>query len=113
MTYIHDNEVNNIAKCNLLHDIINPPKRARNINIHYSPILHGFMNTRKGRSKFKNILIILDGGCSYTIVMRRQVNQLSPENRLLCSGKHRTETSLLILRFKYILPYLHLARQMS
>ena len=25
----NDNEVNNIAKCNLIHDIINPPKRAK------------------------------------------------------------------------------------
>ena len=41
MICIHDNEVNNIAECNLLHDIINLPKCARNINSHYSPILHG------------------------------------------------------------------------
>ena len=26
MTRIHDNEVNKIAECNLLHDISNPPK---------------------------------------------------------------------------------------
>ena len=26
MTRIHNNEVKNIAECNLLHDIINPPK---------------------------------------------------------------------------------------
>ena len=44
MIYIHDNEVNNIAECNLLHDIINPHKRAKNINIHYSPILHVCMD---------------------------------------------------------------------
>ena len=48
MIYIHDNKVKNIAECNLLHDIINNPKRAKNINSHYSPILHGCMNTRKG-----------------------------------------------------------------
>ena len=29
MTRIHNNEVNNIAECNLLHDIINPPKLAK------------------------------------------------------------------------------------
>ena len=54
MIYIHDNEVNNIAECNLLHDIINPPERAKNINNHYSPILHVWMNIRKFRVKFKN-----------------------------------------------------------
>ena len=34
MICIHDNKVNNIDECNLLHDIINPPKRAKNIKIH-------------------------------------------------------------------------------
>ena len=53
MIYINNNEVKNIAECNLLHDIINPPKRAKNINTHYYPILHRCMNTRKGKSKFK------------------------------------------------------------
>ena len=52
MTRIHDKEVNNIAECNLLHDIINRPKRARNLNSHYYPIIHGCMNTRKGQAKF-------------------------------------------------------------
>ena len=28
----HNNEVNNIAEFNLLHDIINPPKRAKIVN---------------------------------------------------------------------------------
>ena len=51
---MHDKEVNNIAECNLLHAIINPPKRAKYININHSPILHGCMNTIKGRDNFKN-----------------------------------------------------------
>ena len=49
MIYIHDKEVNKISECNLLHDIINPPKRAKNLYSHYSPILNVCMNTRKGR----------------------------------------------------------------
>ena len=53
MTRIKNNEVKNIAECNLLQDIINPPKRTKKLNSHYSPILHGFMNNRKGRAKFK------------------------------------------------------------
>ena len=47
MTHIHDKEVNKIAECNLIHDIINPSKNAKNVNSHYSPILHGCMNTKK------------------------------------------------------------------
>ena len=53
MNRIHDNKVNNIAKCNLLHDMINPSKHTKNINSHYSPILDGYMNKRKGKYKFK------------------------------------------------------------
>ena len=53
--YIHDNKVKNIAEYDLLHGIINPPKRAKNINIHYSPIIHGFIINRKCRSKFKKL----------------------------------------------------------
>ena len=34
MIYIHDNEIKNIAELNLLDNIINPHKRAKNINIH-------------------------------------------------------------------------------
>ena len=47
MIYMHDNEVNNIAEWYLLHDITNPPKHAKNINSHYSPIFHGCINIRK------------------------------------------------------------------
>ena len=55
LIHIHDNEVKNIDDWNLLHDIINPPKCAKNINIHYSPILHGCMNTKKGKAKLHPI----------------------------------------------------------
>ena len=75
---MHDNEVKNIAECNLLHDIINPPKHAKNINNHYSPILHGCMNTRKGIAKFRNFRILLYSGCSSMIAMRRLVQKLYP-----------------------------------
>ena len=75
MNCIYDNKVNNTAKCNVLYDIINTPKRTKNSNIHYSPtpILHGCTNTREGKEKFKNFLILLDSGCSSTIVMGRLV----------------------------------------
>ena len=53
MTRIHNNEVKIISKCNLLHDIINPPKLTKNLNIHYSTILHGCMNTKRVKRSFK------------------------------------------------------------
>ena len=77
--YIHNNEVKIISEFNLLHYIINPPRLAKNINSHYSPIIDGWMNTRKSRAKFKNLRIILDSGCISTIVMGRLVGKLFPE----------------------------------
>ena len=55
MTYIYGNEVNKISEWNLLHDILNPSKYTKILNIHHSPILHGCMDTRKGRLNFKKI----------------------------------------------------------
>ena len=78
MTRIHNNEVKNISEYNLLHDIINPPKRAKNLNSRYAPILHGCINTRKDKAKFKNFRVLLDSGCSSTIVMGRLVEKLYP-----------------------------------
>ena len=49
MTCIRENKVNIIAEWNLLHDILNPSKHTRNINIHYSPIINGCINKQKGR----------------------------------------------------------------
>ena len=49
MIYIHGKKVKNTAERNLLHKIINSTKRAKNINSHYFPILHGCINIRKGR----------------------------------------------------------------
>ena len=71
MVFIHDKEVNKILEFNLLHDIINPPKRTKTLNIRYSIILHGCINTRKVKAKFKNFLILLGILCSSTIVMGR------------------------------------------
>ena len=82
MIYIHANEVKDIAECNLLHDIINPPKIAKNINSHYYHILHGCMNTIKGRVRFKNFQILSDSGCSSTIVMRRLFEKHTLKNML-------------------------------
>ena len=50
--------------------MLNPSKRTKTLNIHYSTILHGCMNTQKGRAKFKNFPILFGSGLSSTIVMR-------------------------------------------
>ena len=64
MTPIHNNEVNKIAECNLLHDKINTPKRTKKLNSHYSHILHGCMNTRHGRETFKTFAFYWTVGVS-------------------------------------------------
>ena len=49
MNFIHDNKVNYIPECNLLHGILNSSKCTNYINSHYSPILRGCMNRRRGK----------------------------------------------------------------
>ena len=49
MTCIRGNKVNKIYECNLMYDLINPHKRTKHLNIHYSPIIQGSMNIRKGK----------------------------------------------------------------
>ena len=78
MTRINEKEVNKIAGCNLLHDMINTTKIAKILNIHYSPIIHGCINTRHGRAKFKNFQILLDIVCSSTVVIGILVEKLHP-----------------------------------
>ena len=66
---VHDNNVNNIYEYNLLHDILNPSKFARNIKSHYSPILHGCTNTFRGKAKFNICRILLYIVCSSMILV--------------------------------------------
>ena len=54
MNFIHYNKANNITECNLINDILNTSKLNKYINRHYYPILHGCMNTRGRKSKFKH-----------------------------------------------------------
>ena len=51
MKNIYDNDVNNIDELSLLHDILNLSKLKK--KSHYSPILHGFINTRRDIEKYK------------------------------------------------------------
>ena len=70
MNRINDKYINNIAEFNLLHNVIDYYKCTKNINTHYSFTIHGCMDTRMGEEKHKKLYILLDIGCSYTIVMR-------------------------------------------
>ena len=79
MTFIHWNKVNKLDEYNLLHDIINPQKRTKILNSHYYPILQGCMNTRKGKAMFKTFLILVESGCSSTIIMGRLITKLCPK----------------------------------
>ena len=54
MMCIYNKDVSKIAKFNLLHDMMNPPKRAKSLYSHYTPILPECMDTIKRRAKFKN-----------------------------------------------------------
>ena len=73
MNCLYDEYVNNISEWNLLYGILNTSKHTKNINIHYSPILHGYMDILGGKAKFKNFLILLDSGCISMTVMRRLI----------------------------------------
>ena len=53
--------------------------KLKKLNIHYYPIIHGCINTRKGKSNFKNFQIILDSRCSSMIVLGRLVQILGPK----------------------------------
>ena len=59
--------------------MVNHSKRAKCMYIRSSRIMHAYMNTSKGIAKFKNFQILLDSGCSSTIVMRRLLEKLYPE----------------------------------
>ena len=82
MNSIYDTEVNNIVELNLLNGIFKTDKRTKILYIHYSPILHGCMNTIKGKAKFKNFRILLDSGFSSTIFMLRLVENCILKNIL-------------------------------
>ena len=74
---IHNYKVSNIAECNSIHDILNPSKLTKNINIHYPPILHECMNNCRVKVKFQNFQIIWGSGCSYTSVRIRLIKTVT------------------------------------
>ena len=76
MNHIHDNKVNNIAECNLLHVIFNSSKHTKSLNSHYYLILRGCMNKRRGKAKSNIFLIFFDSGFSYTFLFRKLMIKL-------------------------------------
>ena len=82
MVFIHLYKVNKLAECNLLHDILNPPKLTQKLYIHYSPILQGCINIRTVKGVFKDFQILLDSGCFSTIIMRRRIKKLTPKKSM-------------------------------
>ena len=95
--HIYEKEVNETAKCNLLRDIINRTRIAKNLKSHYSTIMHVCMNTRKGKLKFKNFQILLKSGSSPTIVIGRLFEKYILRKMLLCSGLQKLKILLLKL----------------
>ena len=77
MNCIHENKVNKITECNIIHDILNTYKRNNVLNSHQYPILHGCMNTQKGRAEFKKFHILLDSRCSSKIIMITLITKLN------------------------------------
>ena len=69
MKNIHDNEVNPISECNLLHDILNTYEHEKRTNYHYFPILHGCINPRRVKTRYENFQILLNSGCISKILM--------------------------------------------
>ena len=89
MNHIYYQGVNNIFECNSIYGILNSPKRTKYINRHYSPIIRGCMNKRKGKVKFENFRVLLDGGCSSMIVTRGLAKKLKLKNILCNNARHK------------------------
>ena len=79
MARIHGNKVYKLYEFNLLHDILNPPKRTKILNIRCSTILQGCIKTQKGKTMFKIFQILLDSGCISTVIMGRLINKFTPK----------------------------------
>ena len=69
------------------------------------------MNTRKGKKKFINFCIILDIGCSSTIVMGRLIEKLRPEKDTIMqwNTQARNITTNIKVKIYFILPALSTA----
>ena len=64
---------------NVLNNLLNPTKHAKEKNSYYSPILQGYINIRSRRENFRNFRILLDSGRSSIIVMGKLMSILKPK----------------------------------
>ena len=85
---------------------MNPSKRAKNTNSRCYTILHGCMNTRRGRAKYIYIWVLLDSGCSSMIVMRRLMPRLKKTKDDIMQWQGQAGNLLTNLKVKtyFILP---------
>ena len=73
------------------------------------------MDTRKGRSKFKNFRIILDSGCRSTIATRRLVNKLGLKKDAVMQWQTQAEniTTSFMVQVVFTLPKLSVTNVMT
>ena len=100
MNIIHDDKVNNISRWKLLYGILNYFKSTKNINVHYSPILHGCMDTRRGKANLKNFRTLLGSGCSYNILRRGLINKLKTKKYVMMKWKAQAGNPTTNMKFK-------------
>ena len=89
-------DVNKIVEWNLLLDMLNSTKHAKNKCSHLYQILNGYMNNRRGKVRFKNFQILLHSGSSSTIIMVRMISKLKRKKMLICNGKQNLGSLRLI-----------------
>ena len=51
-------------------------KNTKTKKIHYSPIIYEFMNVCQGRPEYRSFCLLLDNGCSSTIVNRQRTKNI-------------------------------------
>ena len=62
--------------CTILCNMLNPTKRAKSKNSHYSLILKGSMKTHSRKENFRNFLILLEIGSISMIVMGKMTSKI-------------------------------------
>ena len=83
MNCIHNKDINNISEFNIIHDILKSYKCTKNINIYYTPILHGCVNTLRGKATSVVFLILLYSICSSTVVIRMSITKIKTKKIML------------------------------
>ena len=80
----------------------NYSKQTKYINLQYSPILHGCMNTCRGKAKFETFGIILKSVCSSGFINVRITTKLKTEEYVLMQFKTQAGNIITNKKVKYI-----------